>query len=90
MSHPNAPWATWLPGAAVSHMFIEPLSSASMCPNVIQRSDSTGTTPATASATSGNSERMPVWNSNGSSPRTRNWLKVKPSGDTSGTQVEIR
>ena len=42
MSQPRAPWATWLWGAAASHMFIEPHSSASTWPNVIQRSDSTG------------------------------------------------
>ena len=34
--------------------------------------------------------RGPVWNSSGSSPVTRNWLKVNPSGVTSGIQVEIR
>ena len=89
-SQPRAPWATWLRGAAASHMFIEPHSSASTCPNVIQRSCSTGTTVATASATNGNSPRMPVWNSSGSSPRTRNWLNVNPPGPTSGIQVEIR
>ncbi len=71
-------------------MFIEPHSSASTWPKVIHRSDSTGSTVATASATSGNIIRGPVWNSRGSSPRTRNWLKVKPSGLTSGIQVEIR
>ena len=57
---------------------------------MIQRSDSTGSTVATASATSGNMPRGPVWNSSGSSAATRNWLKVKPSGLTSGIQVEIR
>ncbi len=55
--HPSAPWATWLFGAAASHMFIAPHSSASTWPNVIQRSDSTGTTLAIASATSGNMPR---------------------------------
>ena len=79
-----------LDGAAASHMFIAPHSSASTCPNEIQRSDSTGTTVATFSATSGNSPRIPVWKSNGSSAAIRNWLKVKPSGLTSGIQVEIR
>ena len=43
MSQPRAPWATWLAGAAASHMFIAPHSSASTWPKVIQRSDSTGT-----------------------------------------------
>ena len=61
-------------------MFIEPHSSDSTWPNVIQRSDSTGTTVATASATSGNIPRGPVWNSSGWSARTRNWLNVKPAG----------
>jgi hypothetical protein len=28
----------------------------------------------------GNIFRRPVWNISGSSPRTRNWLKVKPAG----------
>ena len=68
-SQPSAPWATWLSGAAASHMFIAPHSSDSTWPKVIQRSDSTGTTVATASATSGNMPRGPVWNSSGSSPR---------------------
>jgi hypothetical protein len=71
-------------------MFIEPHSSDSTCPKVIQRSDSTGTTFATASATSGNMPRGPVWKSRGSSAVTRNWLKVKPSGLTSGMKVAIR
>ena len=72
-------------------MFIEPHSSDSTWPNVIQRSDSTGTTRATASATSGNMARGPVWNSSGSSASIRNWLKLKPSGGaTSGTKVERR
>ena len=71
-------------------MFIAPHSSASTWPNVIQRSDSTGTTVATASATSGNIPRWPVWKSSGSSATTRNWLKVNPSGLMSGIQVEIR
>ena len=89
-SHPRAPNATWLSGAAASHMFIDPHSSASTWPNVIHRRDSTGSTLATASATSGNIPRGPVWNRSGSSAATRNWLKVKPSGLTSGTKVEIR
>src|SRR5688572_11818493 len=87
---PSAPWATWLFGAAASQMFIAPHSSASTWPNVIQRSDSTGTTLAIASATSGNRPRAPVWKMSGSSPTTRNWLNVKPTGVTSGTQVEMR
>jgi hypothetical protein len=90
MSQPRAPWATWLSGAAVSHMFIEPHSSASTWPKVIQRRAWTGTTVATASATRGNIPRGPAWKSNGSSALTRNWLKVKPSGLTSGTYVAIR
>ncbi len=71
-------------------MFIDPHSSASTWPNVTHRSDSTGSTVATASATSGNIARGPVWNRRGSSPAIRNWLNVKPTGETSGTKVEIR
>ena len=33
---------------------------------------------------------MPVWNRNGCSSRTRNWLKLKPVGPTSGMWVERR
>ena len=45
----------------------------------------------TASDTSGNSARIPVWNRNGCSSRTRNWLNVKPAGGAiSSTQVESR
>jgi hypothetical protein len=87
---PRAPKVTWLSGAAVSHMFIEPHSSDSTWPNEIQRSDSTGVTVATASATRGNRPRGPQWNRSGSSAVTRNWLKVKPPGATSGRQVEMR
>ena len=79
-----------LSGAEASHMFIAPHSSASTCPKEIQRSDSTGRTVASASATRGNNPRRPVWKSSGSSPMTRNWLNVKPIGVTSGIQVEMR
>src|SRR5262249_48931891 len=34
----------------------------------------------TAARMRGNICRKPVWKSSGSSPRTRNWLKVKPAG----------
>ena len=72
-------------------MFMEPHSSDSTWPKVIQRTDSTGTTRATASATSGNMPRGPVWKRSGSSAAIRNWLKVKPAGGaTSGTKVERR
>src|SRR4051812_6867742 len=64
-----------------------PHSSASTWPNVIQRSDSTGTMRFTASETSGKSWRMPVWKSSGSSATTRDWLKGML---TSSTQVEMR
>ena len=40
----------------------------------------TGTIRLTASDTSGNIRRGPVWNSRGSSAFTRNWLKAKPAG----------
>lgn len=71
-------------------MFMAPHSSASTCPKETQRSDSRGSTVATASATRGNMPRGPEWNSIGSSAASRNWLKVKPSGLTSGAQVEMR
>ena len=71
-------------------MFIDPHSSASTCPKVIHRTDSTGTTRATASDTSGNMARGPVWNSSGSSPRMRNWLNENPPGAMSGMSVEMR
>jgi hypothetical protein len=90
MSQPSAPKATSQWGAAASHRFIDPHSSASKCPKLTQRSSWSGASAATASDTRGNKPRMPVWNSNDSSPRTRNWLNVKPPGVTSGTQVEIR
>jgi hypothetical protein len=78
-------------GAAANHMFIAPHFSASTWPNVIHRIDSTGTTLATASATSGNIARGPVWNSSGSSASIRNWLNVNPAGGaTSGTDVDSR
>ena len=67
-----------------------PHSSASRCPKVIHRSRSTGTTVEIASDTSGNIPRWPVWKRRGSSASTRNWLKVKPVGPTSGTKVERR
>ena len=44
----------------------------------------------TASDTSGNICRGPVWKSSGSSPSIRYWLKVKPPGATSGTHVDRR
>ena len=67
---------------------MEPHSSASTWPKVIQRSVSIGTTVATASLTESNSMRWPVWNSSGSSSSMRNWLKVKPVGPTSATKVD--
>ena len=47
-------------------------------------------TRATASRTSGNIVRGPVWNSSGSSSTIRYWLKVKPPGTRSGTGVLMR
>jgi hypothetical protein len=60
-SQPSAPWATSALGAAASHWFIEPHSSASRWLNAIQRMRSSGTILATASDTSGNSARCPQW-----------------------------
>jgi hypothetical protein len=77
---PTAPWATSACGAAASHWFIEPHSSASTCPKASQRSRSTGSNLATAGATSGNSSRCPRWNNIGSSATSRNWFMVKPAG----------
>jgi hypothetical protein len=87
---PTPPWATWAFGAAASHWFMEPHSSASTWPKAIHRSRSIGKTLDTASDTRGNIARGPVWKSNGSSAWIRNWLKVKPSSVTSGTNVEKR
>jgi hypothetical protein len=70
--HPSWPCATWALGAAASHWFMEPHSSASTWPKLIQRSRSTGITRATASLTSGNNWRWPQWNSIGSSASMRN------------------
>ena len=84
---PMAPKATWASGAASSHWFMAPHSSASTWPNPIQRSEVTGSTASTASATAGNSARMPVWNRSGSSALTRIWLNDMPA---SGTNVEMR
>jgi hypothetical protein len=68
---------------------MEPHSSASMWPNVIQRSRSTGSTPAASSDTSGNIARGPVWNRRGWSAWMRNWLNVNPAGGAmSATQVD--
>ncbi len=89
-SQPRPLKTTSLPGAAVSHAFMAPHSSPSTWPKLIQRREAGGRTVATASLTRGKSIRMPVWNSSGSSPTTRNWLKVNPSGLTSGIHVEIR
>src|SRR5713226_4015676 len=47
------------------------------------RRRSTGRTAATASRTSGNIRRGPVWKSSGSSSTTRYWLKLKPPGTRS-------
>src|SRR5438874_1267186 len=59
--HPIAVWATCACGAAARNSFIAPHSSDSRCPNMIQRSRSSGTTEATACDTSGNMPRGPVW-----------------------------
>ena len=88
---PVAPWAGVALGAAASHSFIAPHSSASKWPKAIQRSRSRGMIRRRASRLRPNILRSPVWNISGSSPRTRNWLKVKPAGGAmSGTKVESR
>ena len=85
------PCATSACGAIASHSFIAPHSSASKCPKEIQRSRSGGSSRASASRTTGNIRRSPVWNSSGSSPRTRKWLKVMPAGGAmSGTCADRR
>jgi sugar lactone lactonase YvrE len=85
----SVPTAGSADGAASSHRFKAPLSSASQCPQLIQRKRSRGITDWAASATSGNIWRGPVWKSSASSPATRNWLKVKPPG-TASVNVESR
>jgi hypothetical protein len=47
--------------------------------------------PADRRADERETSAEPVWNSSGSSPRMRNWLKVMPAGGAiSGTKVESR
>ena len=87
---PISPWTTCAPGAAASHWFMAPHSSASTCPKPTQRRRSSATARAAASATDGNSPRMPVWNSIGSSASSRNWLNVNPPGSRSGKNVDSR
>ena len=43
-----------------------------------------------ASLTSGNNDRMPVWNSIGASSTIRYWLKLNPSPPGSATGVLMR
>ena len=87
----SPPCTTWAAGAAARNWFIAPHSSASTCANEIQRRSPIGTIRPTASDTSGNSWRIPVWNRNGSSPRIRNWLNEKPAGGaTSAMWVDSR
>ena len=74
------PCATWARGAASSHLFIEPHSSASTWPNVIQRRLSTGTIFATAPTPAGRSRACRNGTAAAGPPSTRNWLKVKPAG----------
>src|SRR5260221_10247498 len=87
---PIAVCATFASGAAARKRFIEPHSSDSRWPNVIHRSLSSGVTVATAALTEGNIARGPVWNNNGWSASTRNWLNVKPVGPMSETKVDRR
>ena len=83
--------ATWLQsgaacGATASHSLRAPHSSASKCDRPTWRSRSTAMTAATASRTSGNIRRGPVWKSSGSSSTSRYWLKLKawPPGRSTG------
>src|SRR5713226_9436886 len=70
-------------GATARNSLSDPHSSASKCENPTWRRRSTGRTAATASRTSGNIRRGPVWKSSGSSSTTRYWLKLKPPGTRS-------
>ena len=90
MAQPMAPWVAVACGAAASHSFSAPHSSASTWLKAIQRSRRMSMTRATASETAGKSARWPQWKSRGSSASTRNWLKVKPLGPTAGRKVERR
>ena len=56
---PNMPWVSSARGAAASHSFIDPHSSASRCPKASQRSCCTGMIFATAAETTGNIFRNP-------------------------------
>ena len=87
----SPPCTTSAFGASARNWFIAPHSSASTWAKEIHRRSSSGIERGDrGSDTSGYSWRMPVWNRNGSSSRTRNWLNVNPPGATSGTRVESR
>jgi hypothetical protein len=86
-----APCTTCARGAASSHEFIAPHSSASTCPKPMTRSAVIGMSRVTASDSAGNIPRSPQWNSIGSSAWMRKWLKVKPAGGAmSGTCTDSR
>jgi hypothetical protein len=71
-------------GATARKSFRAPHSSDSKCENPTYRSLAMSpSTCATASFTTGNERRSPVWKSRGSSSTTRIWLKVNPPGTTS-------
>jgi hypothetical protein len=77
-------------GATARNSFSDPHSSASKCEKARYRSCCSGTILATASLTSGNMRRGPVWNSNGSSSTIRYWLKLNspdPPGNTTGVLI---
>ena len=88
--HASGPWVTSALGAASRSRFTAPHSSASTWPKEIHLSLSNGRIRLMACDTSGNSCRCPQWNRKGSSPMTRNWLKVKPCSVMSGIQVDNR
>ena len=72
IAQPMPPWVTVASGAAASHSFRDPHSSASMWLKAIQRKRRTSITRATARETAGNSERWPQWNSKGCSASIKN------------------
>src|ERR1700712_3627155 len=89
-------WAPgWLktppaPGPASGRAVIAPHPSDPTWPKDSHRTRSIGRTFPTASETSGNIRRGPRWNSIGSSASIRYWLKVRPPGTASATNVERR
>ena len=74
---PSSPQTGVACGAAASHSLSAPHSSTSKWLQLIQRSCAGSISFATASRTSGNIPRMPVWNSSGSSSLIEEVIELK-------------